>query len=134
MLLNGQALKIIQQTDTKGRRVPFQIAFVTAARDAWRQYKNARKNRDAFPQHSEEWIRHDTFMNSLNIGGEIIRHDHCTLSGDRGSHVKKNESKMIQNPGHWRNRTRNLVFHPSKQIRKIHIKLIMEVNNQPVLY
>lgn len=134
MLSNSKALEIIETTDPKGKRIPFQIAFVTANRDGWRKYKMVLAERDRHPKDSEKWNECNTALSQIPIGGNIIRHDRCTLSGTRGMHVKKTEQTMMKNPSHWTNRTRNILFHPSNQIRKIHIKLIMEVNNQPVLY
>jgi len=105
-----QLLDQMDRLDDQGRGVPFQIRFVTADRNR-------------------------------GTGGEVIE-----LSGVRKCIGKRNGKVVFdtrkkgenKNPGtgdprHWVNSTRNLLL-PNGQIRKVHIRLIVEFNHQKVCY
>lgn len=129
------ALQLMEQTNSKGHRNPFQLSFVTADRDAWRKLKNIRANMANLNPESEEYKELESVANAIDIGGKVISHPTCILSGTRGMHAKaEKKPTMIKNPNHFRNKTRNIIFKPSEQIRKVHIRLMVEFNNQPILY
>ena len=43
-------------------------------------------------------------------------------------------SDVVRNPNHFDHDTINIMLLPSKQIRKVHTRLITSFNNQPVFY
>jgi hypothetical protein len=133
MLTRAAALKTMEKLNGKGHRIPFQIAFVTADRDAWRRYN--RINAELKALNPEDPKRKDlqSQMESIDLGGKVIRHTPCVLTGTRGKHAKT-MTEMVKNPRHWVNKTRNIQLQPSEQIRKIHNALIVEFNGQPVLF
>ena len=107
----GEALEIMDQMDDQGKPVPFQIKFVTANR-------------------------------IKQTGGEIIEIPNARkCSGVRnGKPVFDQREKQpshgivdSRDPLHWVNQTRNLLL-PNGQFRKIHIRLILEVNHRKVCY
>ena len=95
--------------DGSGNPVSFQIKFVTADR-------------------------------KRKTGGEIINIPQaCLCQGYRkGKHhidirPSANLSVATKNPNHWANSTRNLLL-PNGGIRAVHIRLIIEFNNQIVYF
>lgn len=74
-------------------------------------------------------------------GGRCENYNSCLTTGTRMKGERKqakvkplNEtSSILKNPSHFSNATRNLVLFPSKQIRKVHIWLILTFNNQKVI-
>lgn len=105
---------VLEQMDRfniMGKPIKFQIRFVTANRD------------------------HGT-------GGEIIeikdgrKCSGKTKSGEPIFQKTKTVSvkdSVTRNPNHWVNSTRNILL-PNGQIRKVHIRLIIEFNHQKVCY
>ena len=143
MISKNEALKQMETT-AHGKRVPFSIAFITADRAAWEKKKRLLQELKALKPETEEYRQLEHRINALDVGGRIIEHHDCVLSGSRGMHVKNastnNESntnirtEAAKNPRHWRNRTRNILFRPSQQIRKCHISLITGFNGKEVIY
>ncbi len=104
------ALDLMDQLDDDGKPVKFHVKFVTADR-----------------------IR--------RTGGEIIEIP-CARKcvGNRnGKTVFDTRQKADENPSisrqpnHWVNSTRNIIL-PNGGIRKVHIRLIIEFNNQKVFF
>ncbi len=104
-------LEIMDSFDGIERPVRFQIKFVTANR-------------------------------LQGTGGEIIElKDACKCSGKtkQGEPIfaaKKNlptNDLVSKDPRHWTHSTRNILL-PNGQIRKVHIRLIIEFNNKKVCY
>jgi hypothetical protein len=100
--------EVLQQMDAATE--PFQISFVTA---------NKRKKE----------------------GGIIENYPACLSTGSKAPGERKPASvkplnevnSVLKNPNHFRNATRNLLLFPSKQIRKVHIWLILTYNGQKVI-
>jgi hypothetical protein len=134
MLSKSAALNIMEKHDGKGTPTPFQIEFVTGNREAWRKYKLLNNRRLNHNKDSQEWKEITEMMDSMDLGGRIINHDSCVLSKPRGIHAKKRLGQMSRKPNHWKNKTRNIRFLPGEQIRKIHIGLILEINQQAVTF
>jgi len=88
-------------------------------------------------------IRFVTADRSLGIGGEIIELFNCCKCvglNKQGSPVfdlrtknSSSDSRIKKDPHHWINATRNILLENGK-IRKVHIRLIIEFNNQKVCY
>jgi hypothetical protein len=133
-------LKKMETPDRLSKRIPFSIAFITADRAAWAKKKRMQKELEALVGGTEAHNKLKAQINMLDVGGRIVRHENCVLSGLRGMHAKKSTEQksshveMQKNPNHWRNRTRNIVFLPSQQMRKCHISLIVKFNGQEVIY
>ena len=75
-------------------------------------------------------------------GGDIIElKDACKCSGKTkdgkpifsSKKVNSSNDNPTKDPQHWTHSTRNLLL-PNGQIRKAHIRLIIEFNNQQVCY
>jgi hypothetical protein len=105
------ALEIMESMDPHGKPVRFQLKYVTANR-------------------------------TTGEGGDIIELTDackCSIRTKKGKEVfpfKKNVSaceKLPKDPRHWVNSTRNILL-PNGQKRKLHIRLIIEFNNQKVCY
>ncbi len=104
-------LEEMDRVDSENRPVRFQIKVVSADRN-------------------------------LNTGGEVIELKGCckctndknkqTPSVARGPAGNPGE-KIKKDPLHWNNSTRNLLL-ANGQKRKVHIRLIIEFNNQTVCY
>lgn len=108
----GQALDQMDQVDENGKPVPFQIKFVTANRQS-------------------------------KSGGEIVELKSAVkCDGQRnGQMVVDHREKPAsssgkptpKDPNHWVNATRNILL-PNGQIRKIHLRLIIEFCHKKVCY
>ena len=108
----GQALEVMDQVDENGKAVPFQIKFVTANR-------------------------------GLLTGGEIVELKHAwkcvgkrngkPVFDQRKKSSLGSNDQIPKDPRHWVNSTRNLLL-PNGQIRKVHIRLIIEFNDKKVCY
>lgn len=133
MIHSNVALQLMEKKTKKGNRVPFQISFVTADRDQWRRRLRLLEELKRFKEGTAEYESINKTINSLDIGGKIIKADKCVLSGNRGVHVKA-KKQPSKTPNHWNNKTRNILFESSGAIRKVHIRLITEINNQKVIY
>ncbi|MCX6267044.1 MAG: hypothetical protein NTW16_06765 [Bacteroidetes bacterium] len=106
----SKALDLMDQLDDDGKPVRFHVKFVTADR-----------------------IR--------RTGGEIIEIPSVRKCvGNRNGKTvfdirqKADENPSIsRQPNHWMNSTRNILL-PNGGIRKVHIRLIIEFNNQKVFF
>jgi len=88
-------------------------------------------------------IRFVTADRSLGTGGEIIEISNgrkCVGLNKQGSPVfdlraksPSADTRIKKDPHHWINATRNILLENGK-IRKVHIRLIIEFNNQKVCY
>jgi hypothetical protein len=103
------ALEQMDQLDNTGKPVKFQMKYVT----------------------------HDK---KRKTGGEIIEIiDGRKCVGKRKGKVvfdtrkKAEEPKKTRNPHHWTKSTRNVIL-PNGQIRKFHIRLIIEFNHEKVCF
>ncbi|MCX6305527.1 MAG: hypothetical protein NT040_11215 [Bacteroidetes bacterium] len=115
-MINGyiqlsKALEIMDQVDDIGHPIHFQIRFVTADR-------------------------------ANKTGGQIIEVKDarkCAVGNRKGKPVfdtrikKEATPKISRNPGHWSNSTRNILL-ANGGVRKVHIRLIIELNNQKVFF
>ena len=73
-----------------------------------------------------------TANKSKKTGGELLKLDNCTL--DKYQKKEKNPSSIASKPANeTANEIRNLRL-PNQQMRKCHIRLIVEFNGQPVVY
>ena len=105
-----EVLAQMYQIDDTGHPMKFQMRFVTANRN-------------------------------LGTGGEIIEIDNGhKVVGKRGGEVIVDKRKVYsdvpklsRDPHHWINSTRNIIL-PNGQIRKVHIRLIIEFNHQKVCF
>ncbi len=71
--------------------------------------------------------------------GEIISiPDACKPSGPAGSSAKQGAARVrtssSRNPAHFKNQTRNIRVYGTEQIRKVCIRLILEVNGHKIFY
>ena len=68
--------------------------------------------------------------------GELIDIDSAHLSRTPmiPGKVPAKKSTSTKRPNHYLNETRNIVIDSSDQIRKVCLRLITRVNNQPVYY
>jgi len=106
----SEALAQMDQVDETGKPRKFQMRFVTANRKE-------------------------------GTGGEIIEiKDGHKIVGKRDGEVVIDKRKVYsdvpklsRDPHHWINSTRNIIL-PNGQIRKVHIRLIIEFNNQKVCF
>jgi hypothetical protein len=107
----SNVLDLMDQVGEDGNPVRFQIRFVTADR-------------------------------TRRTGGEIIE----IIDGMKCSPGKRDGAPVLDtrlpgkptersahDPNHWRNSTRNILL-PNGGIRKVHIRLIIEFNNQKVYF
>ncbi|WP_340074542.1 hypothetical protein [Leptobacterium sp. I13] len=105
--LNG-AIAIIDKVDGAGKAVPFDIAFRSLQR-------NSKTGGKFYEYKQARKFRSEKSNKHLSIKtvqtAEIIK----------------------RNPNHFHNRTRNLVLQ-NGDIKKIHIRLIISINGQKVIY
>jgi hypothetical protein len=134
MIASNKALKEMEAVDGRNKRIPFQVTFVTADRDQWRRRQKLMLKLQSLNPESDEAKELKEFISKIDIGGKIITHDKCVLSGTRGMHATRSKNVMNSNPSHWKNKTRNIKFLPSCEIRKIHVRLITEFNRQETIY
>lgn len=141
MLSKSQALQVMERTNYDGKRIPFSILCLTADRASWQQKRIAKSKLNTLTPGTPEHDQLLQTINSINAGGKILRHPSCVLSKPRGIHAKTGKLAADGNipatkaPKHYQNRTRNLVLLPNyNTVRKIHIDLILQLNNTPVLY
>ena len=105
-----KVLDLMDQLDDDGKPVKFHVKFVTADR-----------------------IR--------RTGGEIIeiQSGRKCVGNRNGKTVFDSRQKTDENPSisrqpnHWANSSRNIIL-PNGGIRKVHIRLIIEFNNQKVFF
>lgn len=101
-------LKNMLEDMNKGNR--FSIAFVT--------YNEQKKT-------GGEWIELD----------ECYKHNHKTTQERKKelANTNPNTNKVVKNPNHYSNCTRNIVDNNTKRMYKIHIRLVRRYNNLIVL-
>lgn len=107
-----EALKIIDLKDAGGDALPFNISFRTLQRNS-------------------------------KTGGRLVELDNAKLLTRTSKKKSISEKLQIQqlqeapiskkNPNHYQNRTRNLVK-ANGEIVKVHIRLIISINNQKIVY
>lgn len=138
MISKAAALRLMEKTDHNGRRIPFSLTVITADRQQWRKKLQALDRLNLLKEGSEERTRFQQEIDSMDVGGRLIELGECILSGPRGMHAKKkakpNPDRVSKYPHHGANRTRNIKIVPGMQTRKIHNSLIMEFNNEEVMY
>lgn len=134
MLSKIQALAIIDAPANI-----FQCGWFTASRDAWKKYKSLTARAEKLRKKADrEKLMAEAA--ALGIGGRYIAHARCASMRTRGIHAKleaaeaRHSISYRANPRHYKNRTRNIKLLPTHDVRKLHISLLMEVNNQNVLY
>ncbi len=124
----------MQGTDASGKRIPFRIGFLTANREKWLSKKNKLKQLELLKPGTQEHVNLMAEINAMDVGGKFIEHDNCILSGHRGIHATNIKSATARFHNHSDNRTRNIIFLPGNNTRKIHNSLIMRFNEHHVLY
>jgi hypothetical protein len=107
-----EALKLIDLKDANGNALPFNISFRTLQRNS-------------------------------KTGGRLVQLDSAKLLTPATKRKSISEKLIIQNlqeeprfkknPKHYENRTRNLVK-ANGEIVKVHIRLIVSINNHNVVY
>lgn len=134
---------MLEQTDKHGSRKPCHVLFVTADRESWRKKQLLIQKLAEIPPTERDSARFKQIQAEilkLDTGGKPVEHETVVLSGPRGIHSKRaketknKSSEEGKNPNHWENRTRNLVFLPSGQIRKMHNSLLLQINHTKVIY
>lgn len=121
-------------THPDGSRKPFAIEFITANRENFRKRKRMLAHLATLSPKSSDHELLLQQIKDIDIGGKYIAHNECMISRPRGMHVKTTNSETSIRPNHSANRTRNIVFMPGNQIRKIHNSLIISFNNHEVIY
>lgn len=105
------ALKIIEQKNAEGFPVPFDISYRTLNRNS-------------------------------KTGGRLVTYLGATILTSLPKQRKSNEKilldlqtapKFRKDPDHFKNRTRN-IHKPNGEIAKVHIRLIVAINNKKVVY
>lgn len=115
-------------------RIPFAIEVITADREKYRKYLNMLDRLSLLDQKSAEYELLLDEIKSIDYGGKLISHQQCVISKPRGIHAVAQAERNSKIPNHSSNRTRNIMFLPSKSIRKIHNSLIVSFNAHEVLY
>jgi len=106
----SEALQQMRFIDENGKNKPFHVKFVT-------------------------------YNRTKNIGGEIIDLPAVQIVSTAKDNkpiflppVQANERSTGKNPNHYSNNTVNFFIPSSGQIRKAHVRLILEFNNQKVYF
>lgn len=105
-----EALSIIDRVDEHGRAIPFDIAFRSLNKNSSTggklyEYKQVVKHRST-----------KKALTKQDLLADVLR-----------------PAKAEKNPNHFLNRTRNLQLQ-NKEIKKIHIRLIISINSNKVIY
>lgn len=129
----------MEKVDNRNKRVPFSVVFCTANRDDWRKRKRLLVEQAALPEKDPKRAEIQAQLNKLDVGGELIEFDHCTLSGHPpvASETKTAAiaaGLVAKAPNHFKNKTRNFKNMRNGEVRKAHIRLILKLNNKEVLY
>lgn len=106
-----EALEIIEQKDSKGFPVPFDISYRTL-------------NRNSKSGGALKTVYGATILTSIpkqNITNEALLNE------------VRSKSTVKRSPNHYENRTRNLQK-PNKEIFKVHIRFIISINDLKVVY
>ncbi|WP_421801766.1 hypothetical protein [Flagellimonas sp.] len=109
----SDVLEQMKTLDTKGRAVTFSLKARTLNR-------NSRTGGKLLEYSKAKLVMPEENPNSNTI--ESLRTKRKSLSGIR------------RNPSHYDNKTRNIKLLPGGEIRKIHIRYIIEFNGQKVIY
>lgn len=128
---------IMQTPGTDGYRVPFHLLFLTADRSAWNKKIAMKEQLAGMNEDDPGYAALKEGIEKIHCGGRIIEHDNCVISRPRGMHAKRLAEKAgppTKNPNSNDNRTRNIVFRPSDQIRKMHNSLLFKFNHEDVIY
>ncbi len=104
----SDALKIIDATDHNGSAIPFDISF----RSLNRQSKTGGK---------------------LYEYKQVIKYVKVKSKNPNYLAIAQSSTKRKRNPNHFENRTRNVQLQ-NGDIRTIHIRLIISINGQKVIY
>ncbi len=138
MLQLKDALTIFEKKNGRGLRIPFSVQFCTADVIEWRKYLKLKAKIDALPVDAPQRAEMLDNLNKIDFGGDIITIDKAVLSGaaplSRAEKSEKNDVVKRFSPNHSQNKTRNFKILLNKEIRKAHLRLILKVNNQEVLY
>ena len=102
------ALNVMDQFDDKGKPLSFQVKFVTA---------------DRIKRTGGEIIE-------IKSGQKCVGYRRDKVVFDFREHPT-HDTPTARDPRHWVNSTRNVLL-PNGQIRKLHIRLIIEFNHQKV--
>ncbi len=128
----------MERLDKRNIRIPFAVTFCTANRVAWKQRKSMLAQLDQLKSDSQEWTELKEQIEKLDIGGDIITLDRVTLSGKPQLEIEKRkleEKKALgKNPHHFTNKTRNFRIVANGDVRKAHLRLILQLNGTDVLY
>ncbi len=110
MIVWKEALRQMRTPDDKGNAVPFSIEFVQADR-------------------------------RRKTAGELMRMENVIQSGIRPStKATKHKERLKEivtgkkNPNHWEHSTLNLYNPATQRITKVHTRLLVKFNEQPVIY
>ena len=140
VISKNEALKEMEKTDSHGSRIPFRIAFITADRAAWAKKKRLIRELEQLKPETNEYDSLKQRIDNIDTGGKIVEGYNCMLNGMRGIHSQKGKTQkqdpvaIEKHPHHWENRTRNILFAASQQIRKCRISLICMFNGKEVTY
>jgi hypothetical protein len=83
-----------------------------------------------------KWVTHSK---TTGTGGKVLEFDQAikvmgVKNGKMINAVRKTAIALGKNPNHYKNQTRNISYLNSNQIRKIHIRLILEFNHKKVIW
>lgn len=106
-----EALEIIEQKDTNGEPIPFDITYRTLNRQS--------KTGGSLKTVNQAVIL--TGSNKQNLSQAALKK------------IVETAPKARKNPNHFENRTRNLKK-PNGEKFKVHIRFIISINNQKVVY
>lgn len=116
------------------------MIWLTADRAARKMQLALKRKIAALPEGSDRRAALELKLKKIDSGGRIILAKGVKISGTRGvhaAHLKKEilqlDPGMSRNPNHWSNRTRNIEFQNGEK-RKMHISLMMEFDNEEVIY
>ncbi|WP_421811748.1 hypothetical protein [Flagellimonas sp.] len=109
----NEVLEQMKAFDDKGRAVPFSIKARTLNR-------NSRTGGKLLEYEKVKLVMPEENPNVDSV--ESLRTKRKSMSGIR------------RNPAHFENKTRNIKVLPSGDIKKIHIRYIIEFNGQKVIY
>jgi len=104
MIPKNDALKLMEQTDERGNRIPFSFKYVTADREAFRR-------REKYL--ASGWTDKAA---GIDIGGDILELENVTM-------IRNKKISDRKDPRHYQNRTRNVKL-PNGELRKFHISLL----------
>lgn len=139
MITLAIALKEMEKLNARGARIPFSVAYITADREAWHRYKRITAQMEQVKPNTEQHKLLQEKRNSLNIGGRAIILNKCVMTGRSksppGDVIIKTElrKQLLKDPRHWKNRTRNFKLQ-NGELRKAHIRTMMEFNKQPIIF